>query len=414
MSNSLKRFITTLFLCALYIYPAITFSQSSNDYKRVSLAFYGGVTLSHPDNTSQIIGSNFNTFTQTTYNFGGGLQYAISPFWSTEIGYRYNSIEGIENDGFETKMHSAVLKNIFNLNRLYRRNRISNWLNPFIIIGAEQDFYTFRSEIEENSGNESALLAGLGVAISVSNSIDFFTQYEIKLASNKIDNINSGFPFDQIGLSTAGIRINFGRKGSKPMNLSPATKSLSDGEYDNFIVRSDELKETAEEIQFQSLKITDLEEKYDESGKNYREEIKKLNEFTRLLESRIDTLKNRLDNLDLSNLGGIQDNEQVLKSEVSAGHYVQVFATLNYDTASRVRDKFQGILNREIENSVESVFVIKRGNFYEVLIGSFTEYDDAQSVHEIAVGVFSDAFIITFPRPLHLEESYRDTRKVID
>ena len=68
----------------------------------------------------------------------------------------------------------------------------------------------------------------------------------------------------------------------------------------------------------------------------------------------------------------------------------------------------------EFENPEEIVFVIERGQFYEVLVGTFTQFEDAQKAHEIALRRLSDAFIITFPRPLHLEDEYRGTAIVHD
>ncbi len=401
-------------ILSLLLFASDALAQDSNDYRRVSLSLYGGLTLGYPDDDNQIFGSNYNTFTQTTYNFGGGVQYAIKPFWSAELGYRYNKIKGTGDDGFETNVHSVVFKNILNLNRLYRRNHVSEWLNPYLILGLEQDYYSYEMGAEENTGFEAALLGGFGLAFSVSNTIDVFTQYEVKMASNKMDNINRGYPFDQVGMPTAGIRINFGSRDSKPLNLSPAVKLLTDREYDDFIARSNELKETVEEIKSQREKLTELEEKFAKSELNNQEQIKKLDAFTKILEARIDTLEYRLDNLEVTFSEAVQERDRDLKSEVPAGHYVQVFAATNYEAANRVKEIFHELLGNEFDNPEDIVFVIKRGRFHEVLIGTFSQFEDAQRAHEIAVSRLSDSFIITFPRPLHLEDEYRGTAIVHD
>lgn len=396
------------------VFAANGFAQDSNDYRRVSLSLYGGATLGYPDDVNQIFGSNYNTFTETTYNFGGGVQYAISPFWSAELGYRYNTIKGVGDEGFETVIHSATLKNTFNFNRLYRRNQISEWLNPYLILGFEQDFFNYELGNEEASGVESAILGGLGVAFSITNSVDLFSQFEVKMASNGLDNTRLGFPFDQVGMATGGIRINFGRGDSKPLNLSPAVKRLTDDEYDNFIQSTEEFKAASQEIEAQRAKMTEMEEQFNESEKNSQEKVERLEEFTRILESRIDTLEYRLDNLEVSIEERSQERDQILKSEVPAGHYVQVFAATSYEAANRVKEIFHELLGDEFENPEDIVFVIERGRFYEVLIGTFTQFEDAQRAHEIALNRLSDAFIITFPRPLHLEEEYRGTAIVHD
>ncbi len=408
MRRSLGVFIMLL------LFAADGFAQNSNDYRRVSLSLYGGATLGYPDDVNQIFGSNYNTFTETTYNFGGGIQYAISPFWSAELGYRYNTIKGVGEEGFETVIHSASIKNTFNFNRLYRRNQISEWLNPYLIVGFEQDFFNYKLDDEEVSGNESAILGGLGVAFSITNSVDVFSQFEVKMASNGLDNERRGFPFDQVGMATGGIRINFGRGDAKPLNLSPAVKRLTDDEYDNFIQSTEEFKAASQEIEAQRAKLTEIEEQFNESEKNSQEKIERLEEFTRLLEARIDTLEYRLDNLEVSVEESAQERDQVLKSEVPAGHYVQVFAATSYEAANRVKEIFHELLGNEFENPEEIVFVIERGRFYEVLVGTFAQFEDAQRAHEIALNRLSDAFIITFPRPLHLVDEYRGTAIVHD
>ncbi len=408
MRRSLGVFIMLL------LFAADGFAQNSNDYRRVSLSLYGGATLGYPDDVNQIFGSNYNTFTETTYNFGGGIQYAISPFWSAELGYRYNTIKGVGEEGFETVIHSASIKNTFNFNRLYRRNQISEWLNPYLIVGFEQDFFNYKLDDEDVSGNESAILGGLGVAFSITNSVDVFSQFEVKMASNGLDNERRGFPFDQVGMATGGIRINFGRGDAKPLNLSPAVKRLTDDEYDNFIQSTEEFKAASQEIEAQRAKLTEIEEQFNESEKNSQEKIERLEEFTRLLEARIDTLEYRLDNLEVSVEESAQERDQVLKSEVPAGHYVQVFAATSYEAANRVKEIFHELLGSEFENPEEIVFVIERGRFYEVLVGTFAQFEDAQRAHEIALNRLSDAFIITFPRPLHLVDEYRGTAIVHD
>ncbi|PKD42592.1 outer membrane beta-barrel protein [Rhodohalobacter barkolensis] len=413
MTNTEMRCCLGVILSLLLFVPGVM-AQDSNDYRRVSLSLYGGATLGYPDDDNQIFGSNYNTFTETTYNFGGGVQYAISPFWSAELGYRYNTIKGVGEGGFETVIHSAYLKNTFNFNRLYRRNQISEWLNPYLILGFEQDFFKYELGNEDASGVESAILGGLGVAFSITNSVDVFSQFEVKMASNGLDNERRGFPFDQVGMATGGIRINFGRGDAKPLNLSPAVKRLTDDEYADFIQSTEDFKTASQEIEAQRAKMIEIEEQVNESERNSQEKIERLEEFTKILESRIDTLEYRLDNLEVSVAESAQEREQELKSEVPAGHYVQVFAATNYEASNRVKEIFHELLGDEFENPEEIVFVIKRGRFYEVLIGTFTQFEDAQTAHEIAVDRLSDAFIISFPRPLHLEDEYRGTAIVHD
>jgi hypothetical protein len=103
-----------------------------------------------------------------------------------------------------------------------------------------------------------------------------------------------------------------------------------------------------------------------------------------------------------------EDNRD-LRRTVPAGHYVQVFATQEYDASILIRDRFRELLSDRLENPEEEVFIIHRRQFYEVLIGTFEQFSAAQQILPPAVAYMSDAFIITLDRPLHLEELYEGT-----
>ncbi len=399
--------IIVLLFCTQLILTKDVLSQDNEDFRRVSLSLQGGITLGYENQTNRIIGSNYNVFTQQTYNFGGGLQYAISPFWSTELGYRYNIIKGIEDDGFETTIHSAVFKNILNFNRLYRQSSVSEWLNPYLILGLEHDFYNYELGAEENSGNETAILGGFGVAFSVSRTFDLFTQYEVKLASNQLDNVNTGFPYDQVGIPSAGLRINFGGNGAKPLNQSPATKVLTEREYAKIVARGNQAELASEKVTLQEEKINELQVQLSNLNSIYENQINQFERYTELLNEKIDSLEFRLNSLEMMISNLESDRVKNLRSKVPAGHYIQVFAATDYNSANNVKDTFQELLEGELDNPDEMVFVIKRGQFYEVMIGTFSRISEAQHVLNIAANRLSDSFILTFARPLHLEEQYR-------
>lgn len=403
--------ILALLFCSLFILPEEAFSQAHEDeeFHRVSLSLQAGLTMSYEKDINRLIGSNYNTFTQQTYNFGGGIQYAITPFWTAELGYRYNTIEALADDGFETVVHSPVFKNIFNLNRIYSRSSLSHLLNPYLILGYEHDFYTAEDEDSRTVGNESALLGGFGLALSLSNTFDVFAQYEAKLASNRMDNINTGFPADQVGMTSAGIRINFGRSSTKPLKHAPPIRNITESEYDMLMSRIKEASIAGERLTMQEEKIDDLQNQLSELDAKLDEHIRQSERFNELLIERIDSLEYRVNNMEISIDSLESERVKVLRSEVPAGHYVQVFASLDYNSANNVREIFIELLGDEFDYTDEMVFVIKRQQFYEVLIGTYHRISDAQDVHNIAVDRLPDSFVITFPRPLHLEEAYKGT-----
>ncbi len=82
--------------------------------------------------------------------------------------------------------------------------------------------------------SEASLIGGLGLAFRVSDRVELYAQHEIKLSSNHLDLTNRGYPYDQIGMASGGIRIHFGSKSKKPLNLSPPKQSMTVTEYEGF------------------------------------------------------------------------------------------------------------------------------------------------------------------------------------
>lgn len=414
MFSTDKAINAILFVCLFtLLYQPVT-AQYGPEYSRFGLSLQGGVTLGYPDDVNQVFGSNYNVFTQPTSNYAGGVQYAISPFWSTELGYRYNRIRGISDDGFSTRIHSAAWKNYFNFNRFFRRNRASEWLNPYLIMGYEQDFFRYELNDDFVSGNESALLGGFGLSVRIHHRLELYSQYEVKLANNKLDNENRGLPFDQVGMVNGGIRFRLGKRESKPLSLAPPVKFLTDTEYEDFLARSDRFFGANEEILAQRKKLDEIEAAFAENSNLTERQIEDQRMFSQHLAERISGLEDRVTRLENRQENIEIVHELSLRKEVPAGHYVQVFASRRFESAARVKEQFHSMLDDVLDKPEEMVFVIKRGSYYEVMIGTFIEFRDAASTHRIALARFADAFVITFPRPLHLKDAYEGTEVVWD
>jgi opacity protein-like surface antigen/regulator of replication initiation timing len=383
-------------------------AQTGDEYSRVGLSVYGGYTIPYENSGLQFFGSNFNVpTTEPTYNFGAGLHYAVKPFWSLEGGYRFNQVESNEGIGFNTTLHTVSFKNILNFNRLYRRNSLSEFINPYGIIGLEHDFYHFESDDQTYKGNESSLIAGAGLAFTLSTRFTLFGQYEFKLASNRLDNKNTGLPYDQLGMVSGGIRINFGKKNAKPLHHSPAVRFLTDAEYDSFLEETEKLKTVQADISAQNQKINELSNKFEDADQQTQSQIESLNQ-------RISRLENRVDSLEFNMSGLKYEMDENVMSElrrtVNAGHYVQVFASREFENSESVKQRFISLMGDRLDDAEEMVFVIYRRGFYEVLVGTFSRLSEAENILEIATDEFRDSFIITFPRPLHLEDAYRGTQ----
>jgi hypothetical protein len=110
----------------------------------------------------------------------------------------------------------------------------------------------------------------------------------------------------------------------------------------------------------------------------------------------------------------VETDTRELRREVPAGHYVQVFASQDYDDALEIRDRFRDLLSDRLDDPEEEVFLIQRRTFYEVLIGTFRQFSAAQQILPPAVDEMSDAFIITFPRHISWQEQYEGTIIIYD
>jgi hypothetical protein len=397
-----KVIAIVLLIFALIILPREVFSQNSDqnneEYNRWSISLFGGYTYAERGEGIQIFASRFNVVSEPSYNFGAGIDYALTPYWSIEGGYRYSPVEGV---GFETSIHTASLRNKIHLNRLMVRRETAQIIDPYLILGVEHDFFQIETPDEKLSRNESSLIGGIGVAFRVSNRIELFGQHELKFSSNQIDNVDRGIPYDLIGMSSGGIRIHFNKKGQKPLNLATPTRRVTDSEYDSYVSKAGELESTRLELSEKREKIDELERKLAGSERELNAKADQIS----TLEAYSDSLNRVLEDC----LCGDELEEKLPRTTVEAGHYVQVFASRDFSRAETVKERFVSLMNPHLDNPEEKVFIISRKQFYEVMIGSFQRFADSQTILRVARDENSDSFIITFPRPLHLKEQYEGT-----
>ncbi len=410
----MKKFVL-IFICLFSFTQFNSFAQTSStasdteEYNRWSMSLYGGYIYGERDHGLQIFASRFNVVSDPTYAVGGDIRYGLNSFWTIEGGYRYSTLEG---RGFETTLHSASVKTSLNLNRFYRRNMLSEYVNPYIVAGVEQDFFDAEGPDDQFSRSEASLIGGAGIAFRLSDRIEIYGQHEIKLSSNLLDLKDQGYPYDEIGMSSGGVRIHFGKSDRRPINLKPAARKITNQEYDDIFARTEDVPGLTEQVESLENQVNTME----------RENNERLDElFDRIssLETRVDSLEAKTDCLCERNASVADaeaeaeseeepEEERDLRQTVPAGHYVQVYASRGYNSALAVREQFRELVNDELENSQE-VFIIHRKQFYEVMIGTFEEFSNAQRILEPSRGVMADSFIITFLRPAHLEDDYEGT-----
>lgn len=384
--------------------------NSSDNYNRLSASVYGGYIFGEMDKGLQIFSSRFNVTSEPSYAIGTDLRYALTPFWSMEAGYRYSYLEGV---GFETTLNTVSIKNTFNLNRFYRRSSLAGTLNPYVILGVEQDFFNAEGPDASLDRSEASLIGGLGLAFRMSDRVEIYAQHEIKLSSNRLDLTDRGYPYDQIGMASGGIRIHFGSKSRKPLNLMPPKKSLTVTEFENFSSEIGRIDELERDLAVLTKRVDTLESRMDRMGSDNDQKFTNLITLIDSLQARADSLEECMCVSEQEQAATEGDTREIRRS-VPAGHYVQVIATQDYEDARRIRDRFRELLSDRLEDTEDEVFIIQRRQFYEVLIGTFQQFSAAQQILSPAVNEMSDAFVITFRRPLHLEEQYEGTMIIND
>lgn len=413
----MKKLITALFFLlqiSVLNVTAQTMGEADEEkFSRWSASVYGGYIFAELDRGQQIFASRFNVVSEPTYAFGGDVRYALIPFWSIEAGYRYSFLEGV---GFETTMHTVSIKNTFNLNRFFRSNDLARTLNPYVTLGVEQDFFDAEGPDDSFSRSEASLIGGLGLAYRISNRFEVYAQHEIKLSSNRLDLTNRGYPYDEIGMASGGIRIHFGGNNKKPLNLAPPTRKLTVSEFEKLENEIARIGDLERDLSTLTQRVDTLETRVDSMEMDHNSKFNDLFALIDSLEARADSLEKCmcLSEEDLANLAASAGSSRELRESVPAGHYVQVFASVEYESAVQVRNRFRDLLGDRLDNPGEEVFIIQRRQFFEVLIGTFEQFSAAQQILPPAVEELSDSFIITFPRPVQLKELYEGTRIVYD
>ena len=411
MTLSLKKGFLVLFLLA--IIPSIGFAQDyfGYEFRKLSLTVNSGASFGDTNRGEYFLSSNFSTNTKDTYSFGGGIQYALTPAWSLELGYQQTKIRGLDYP-FETQMNMISFRNIINLNQLLMINVITERINPFLTAGVGYDLYNYHAPNEKIYNHNSSYNLGAGIAYKLSNTIDLFTHYDYHIGSNEMDNETEGWGADLINSLTAGIRLNFGKPNAIHPSWKPFPMDLSRSDYNTIMAQADRIHSLSNKVDEIDKQNQESHQQFDIDISNNRTEIDSLN-------IRMDRLEQRMEDLEMAfaNMQGhlnpiTVDQETGVAELLPAGHYVQVFATYSFPIAQRVRDHAVGRLNNSLQDIEEKIFIIKRRQYYEVLIGVLTEFNDASTIQQIMTDFHKDAYVISFPRPVNLLVDFEDLKVV--
>lgn len=388
---------------------SVGFTQNyqDTDYRKISLTVSGGASLGDMNQHDYFMASNFSINTKNTPTFGAGFQYALTPAWSLELGYRHAQIKG-RTVPFETSMNLITLKNIISLNQIFSVNRLSDRINPFLSAGFGYDMFTYDGPDEEFYAHNSSYNAGIGIAYRLSNAVDLFSHYEYHLASNSTDNEVAGYGADYINTVTAGVRINFGKKDSKHLTWRAAPVEISPSDYNRFTAQANVIDELERRINKIAQRQKTQEQKYEEKLADKSAEIDSLKaRFDRLNENADDLTKALTDHQKKTN-NIVVNTATGFAETLPGGHYVQIFATYHKTVAQDIREHAAQSLKEVLRNSEQQIFIIQRKQFFEVMIGVFSNFVQAQEVQEVMTQVHKDAYVITFPRPFNLQPDFKD------
>jgi len=408
MKSTISRIGIITVLLSLFLWGSLK-GQEKEKYSRLSIVLNGGATIGNYGSGFKFFRSSLNVENKTTPSFGAGLQYAITPLWSVEGGYKFMKAEAV-NNSFETDINSITIKNIINLNQLLRLRDNISFFNPYLTAGAGIDFFSFESELESFDETEANFNVGAGFAFNVTERFDLFTNYEYHFSTNTIDNKTGGFGADVLGTVTGGVRINLGKKGKKHLSWSPLPVQIGQTEFDQLMADREKLNETLPEYQELQNLLEQKEEELNRVRSESEAAITGLNQKVADLEARLNLLQSERDSLAAENER--LKNECDCGSEITPGHYVQIFAAIDLDNAIGVRNRAISRLSNILSSPEEMVFITSRRSFYEVLIGVFQRVGDSNATLNAMKEVHSDAFLKTIPRPDHLKELYKDLEKV--
>jgi len=385
-------------------------AQNNNEeFSRLSLLLNGGATIGNGGSGFKFFRSSMSIENKTTPSFGASIQYALTPTWTVEGGYKYTRAEAL-NNSFETDVNTIIIRNVLNLNQLLKLNKITSSFNPFLSAGLGLDIFDFESSQESFSDVDASFSIGAGLYYNLTERLDLFSQYEYQFSTNLLDNKPTGFGSDVLGTVTGGVRINFGKKGKKHLSWSPPAFEIPEEEYKELVAASNRLRKL--ESDYQNLQ-NEFSRKEQELLIGQRESDRKIAG----LRANVDSLENYVAGLKAENDSLKKVNERLEKdcgqtTELQPGHYIQIFAATEINNAMNVRRDAISRLTDRLSSPSTQVFITSRRSYYEVLIGVFKQMSETDDILEKIIQVHRDAFVKTIPRPPHLYEAYKDLKRV--
>jgi hypothetical protein len=389
-------------------------AQQDEGTKRWTITAYGGLSTATAGRAGGFLGE-FDVSSGYRPLFGGAVSYDFTPIITGQFALFTGRFEN-ENTGDPAYTNSYLgyqVRGIVNTNNLFQTYTISRSLNPYFFLGLG----VLNSDLEaagqpDRSFRTVMFTPGIGTKVYINNWLDFFIQYEMNFTRSKqldgvVGDVNNRFSAFNVGLNFA-----LGKRGAKlaSWQIYEPGVPLTQEDVDRFNQAADRINTVESRVNDQQRRINELDSKIDSRTSDLETRINRLEGRQDNFDDRLANLEQRVEDM-RSGVRPLDVDDAGMVRQLRDGHYVQVFAATSLQAAQNVRNRTIELMRGVLEVPESVVFIAQRRQFYEVFIGVFDQFPETANALRTAQGTYRDAFVITFPRPAHLREAYRDMRE---
>jgi len=411
----------------LFLSGVISDTTAKENERRFSISINGGVHVAG-DGLRGAPSGGIGVATEMTPVFGGSLQYTFTPSYSLELFGQYQTFEN--EDGatirgdlvheFESTVIHVGLRNVIHLNQVLGLNQVSNYFAPFGHFGFGVNIVENESNLfGEESVEHLAGVIGLGFNLYLSRTIDFFAQYDYHLTTNAVGaRSNSSSPETganrrhvTYGVAHGGLRFHFGSSEGRNRSWRRAPMDLYEEDYNRLLALNDRMDEIERRLEDQDQEIRRLEQDVQTKTRQLEGRADQHEERITSLERQFAEMQETVRDLESRRDRTVETDDTGLTQQLADGHYVQVYAGLTMSQARNARNMVIEALDGVLDNPGDRVLITQRRQFYEVRVGVFDSFPETVDVLRTSQNVFSDSFVVTFPRPAHLRDQYEDIRR---
>lgn len=409
-------------------------AQVQDDERRLSISVHGGATLTNNSFRAGPLGS-VEVDNKNKAAFGASFGYTLTPALTLEFLAQFQQFENGSTlfqtfnstnipASYETTLIDFTFRTNYNLHQILGLNRIWHNVAPYVTLGAGFQYYDFERKLRPGQSNELVFtnsgvqivgLIGAGANFRITNGIDLFAQYDFRVAPDnavaRMLRSNPGVDEKTItyGSFYGGLRFHLGQRDARPMAWRPAPMDLYEEDFNRLMALHTRMDEIERQVAAQGDDMSAIEARTTALEGRANNHEGRIAELERQFAEMQQTMRDRDRERDTRTT--MTTDERGLTQVLADGHYVQVFAGLTLDQAQRVRQTMIRELQGLVDNPAQMVLITKRRQFYEVRVGVFNRFPETANVLRTSQSTFSDAFVVTFPRPAHLSTQYQDIRR---